>query len=61
MTTLEPQKRLRFPIAVHVDDEGYLIIGDFGSHRFQVYQKDAVPLTAAEVMPHPGAPTLTTV
>ncbi len=61
MTTLEAQKRLRFPISVHVDDDGRLIIGDFGSHRFQVYQKDAVPLTADEVMPHPGSPTLTTV
>jgi len=61
MTTLEKQKRLRVPVAVKVDDEGHLMIGDFGSHRIQVYKKDAQPLSAADVMPHPGAPTLTTV
>jgi sugar lactone lactonase YvrE len=61
MTTLEKQKRLRVPVAVKIDDEGHLMIGDFGSHRIQVYKKDAQPLSAADVMPHPGAPTLTTV
>jgi DNA-binding beta-propeller fold protein YncE len=61
MATLEPQKRFRAPVAVHVDDEGHLFVGDYGSHRIQVYEKEAYPLTADEVMPYPRSPTLTTV
>lgn len=61
MATLEPQKRFRAPASVHVDDEGHLFVGDYGCHRIQVYRKEAYPLTAAEVMPYPRSPSLSTV
>ena len=61
MATLEPQKRLRAPIAVHVDAEGRLYVGDYGSHRIQIYQKEAYALGPADVMPVPRSPTLATV
>ena len=61
MTTLEAQKRFRAPVSVHVDGEGQLFVGDYGSHRIQIYQKEAYPLRADEVMPIPRSPTLTTV
>ncbi len=41
MVALEPQKRLRAPASVRLDDEGRLYIADFGSHRVQVYAKEA--------------------
>ncbi|MDA0352068.1 MAG: NHL repeat-containing protein [Chloroflexi bacterium] len=61
MAHLEPQKRFRSPVSVHVDDAGQMIVGDYGSHRFQVYQKDALPLAASEVMAVPRSPSLSTV
>ena len=61
MARLEPQKRFRAPVSVHVDGEGRMYVGDCGSHRIQIYQKEAYPLTADEVMPYPRSPTLTTV
>lgn len=60
MAKLEPQKRLRAPASVRVDDEGHLYIPDFGSHRVQIYQKDAIPLAADELMAAPSGPTLLT-
>ena len=61
MAHLETQKRFRSPVSVHVDDEGRMFVGDHGSHRIQVYQKEAYPLAAAEVMPVPRSPSLSTV
>ena len=61
MTTLEPQKRFRAPASVHVDAEGRMFVGDYGCHRLQIYQKEAYPLTAEEVMPYPRSPSLSTV
>ncbi len=60
MTSLEPQKLLRAPASVRVDDEGHLYIADFGSHRIQIYKKEAYPLTADEIMPVLRSPTLST-
>ncbi len=60
MATLEEQKRFRAPASVRIDGDR-LFVGDFGCHRVQVYRKEAYPLTEAEVMPHPGAPSLSTV
>ena len=60
MTTLEAQKRFRRPAAVRIDGER-MYVADFGFHRVQIYRKEAYPLTASEVMPHPGAPNLSTV
>jgi DNA-binding beta-propeller fold protein YncE len=60
MTTLEPQKRFRAPTAVRVDAQGRLYVADQGSHRIQVYQKDAIALSEDEIMPELSAPTLMT-
>jgi DNA-binding beta-propeller fold protein YncE len=61
MTSLEPQKRLRSPAAVRVDNEGRLYIPDFGCHRIQVYKKEAYPLTPEEIWPDQPSPFLYTV
>ena len=61
MTTLEESKRLRGPASVRVDDNGFLYIPDFGSHRIQVYRKEAYELTEEEIWPEPKAPFLYTV
>lgn len=60
MTALEPQKRFRAPASVRVDAEGHLYIADFGSHRIQIYKKEAYPLAADEIMPELRSPTLMT-
>ena len=59
MTSLEEQKKLRFPQGVRYH-EGRLYICDFGSHRVQIYKKDAEPLTEQQIMLEPRAPTLST-
>ena len=61
MTSLEPAKRLRSPASVRVDDQSRMYIVDYGSHRIQVYQKEAYPLEPDQIMPDPGASTLFTV
>jgi DNA-binding beta-propeller fold protein YncE len=61
MTSLEPQKRLRGPASVRIDDQFRLYIADFGCHRIQVYRKDAQPLTPDDVFPPPKSPSLYTV
>ena len=58
MTSLEPQRRLRDPKTVRVDDRGRIFIADYGSYRVQVYQKDAVPLSEADIIPPLRSPTL---
>jgi len=58
MTTLEHTKRLRGPSSVRLDDEGRLYIPDYGSHRIQVYQKEAYPLSADDIWAPPKAPFL---
>ena len=60
MIPLEEQKRLRRPTSVRVVGDR-LYIADTGRMRVQVYEKQAIPLTEAEIMTTPGAPTLTTV
>jgi DNA-binding beta-propeller fold protein YncE len=60
MTTLEPQKRFRAPTSVRLDGAGRLYVADQGSHRVQVYQKDALQLEEDQVMPELKAPTLMT-
>ena len=58
MTVLEPQKRLRGPRSMHVDDQGRLFIPDYGSYRVQVYQKDAIPLAEGQISPPLRSPSL---
>jgi DNA-binding beta-propeller fold protein YncE len=58
MTALGPSKRLRGPAAVRLDEEGRLYIPDFGSHRIQVYKKEAYRLTPEDIWPEQKAPFL---
>ena len=58
MARLEPQKRLKSPTAVKVDDKGRMFITDYGSYRIQVYQKEAMPLTPSQIIPDLRSPTL---
>jgi DNA-binding beta-propeller fold protein YncE len=60
MTTLEPQKRFRAPTSVRLDNEGRMYVADQGSHRIQVYRKDALALTPDQILPEQEAPTLMT-
>jgi len=57
MTVLEPQKRLRGPASVRIDGD-LLYIPDFGSHRIQVYKKEAYPLTEGDIWPEQNHPFL---
>ena len=50
----------RGPISVKVDQEGHMLIPDFGSHRIQVYKKEAYPLTADQIAPELRNPVLFT-
>ena len=36
---LGPEKRLSYPVAVEVDDDGHIFILDYKRHRIQIYQK----------------------
>ncbi len=60
MADLEATKRLRAPLTVRVDDEGRLYITDFGSHRIQIYKKEAYALSEAEIAPPMRNPILFT-
>ncbi len=60
MADLEPGRRLRAPISIKVDDEFRLFIVDHGSHRVQVYQKEAYELSESEIAPAPRNPVLLT-
>jgi DNA-binding beta-propeller fold protein YncE len=61
MTTLEEQKRLRGPASVRVGADGFLYICDFGSHRIQVYRKEAYVLTEQDIWAEQKSPFLYTV
>jgi NHL repeat/SMP-30/Gluconolactonase/LRE-like region len=58
MTALGPSKRLRGPASVRLDAEGRMYIPDFGSHRIQVYRKEAYRLTPEQIWPEQKAPFL---
>ncbi|MXY36880.1 MAG: hypothetical protein F4Y54_09005 [Dehalococcoidia bacterium] len=60
MSNLEEQRLLRAPCSVRVDGRGRLYVPDLGSHRVQVYEKEAYVLEADEIMPPLSAPTLFT-
>lgn len=60
MADLEATKRLRAPVSVKVDDEGRLFITDFGSHRIQVYKKEAYRLSEDQIAPKLRNPILFT-
>ena len=60
MADLEPQKRMRDPRSVRVDDRDRMYVPDFGSDRIQVYQEEAVTLTPAQLAPPLRSPSLET-
>jgi DNA-binding beta-propeller fold protein YncE len=60
MSVLEPQKRLRRPTSVTVDGQGRMFVTDYGSHRVQVYQKQAIALTRDQIASEQRSPTLQT-
>jgi DNA-binding beta-propeller fold protein YncE len=57
MTTLETQKRFRGPMSVRVVGD-LLYVPDFGSHRIQVYKKEAYVLTEGDIWPEQNHPFL---
>jgi hypothetical protein len=57
MTTLEIQKRFRGPMSVRLVGD-LMYVPDFGSHRIQVYKKEAYPLTEADIWPEQNHPFL---
>jgi len=61
MANTEQSKRFRGPAVLRFDDEGRMYVPDFGSHRIQVYKKQAYPLTPDDIAPVPNHPTLYTV
>ena len=48
---MEQEKYLRRPRSVRIDDEFRLFICDFGSHRIQVYKKEAYELAENQIAP----------
>ena len=59
MADLDAGKRLRAPINV-TDDEFQLFICDFGSHRIQLYKKEAYELSAEQIAAPMRNPILVT-
>jgi len=60
MGDFEKTQRLDAPMTVRVDGEFRLFITDFGNHRIQIYQKDAVALSEDEIAPKMRNPILFT-
>jgi DNA-binding beta-propeller fold protein YncE len=60
MTPIEPQKRLRWPTSVRTDRNGRMYVADYGSHRVQVYKKEALRLGPGEIGAQPRSRTLYT-
>ena len=58
-TNLEPDKLLRGPASVRIKDD-LMFIPDFGSHRVQIYRKEAYPLESTEIAPVSRSPRLAT-
>ena len=61
MANLEPEKLLRSPRSVTLDDQGRLYVADYKSYRIQVYQKEVIPLDVHQMAPPLRSPTLQTV
>ena len=59
MASLEPQKRLRWPVSARVYGKT-MYIADYGSDRIQIYQKEAYPLEPHEISEPQDSPTLYT-
>jgi hypothetical protein len=57
---LVDEKLLRGPMSVRVFDD-LMYIPDSGSHRIQIYKKEAYELTEDQIYAAPNAPSLYTV
>jgi DNA-binding beta-propeller fold protein YncE len=60
MTSIELQKRLRWPVSVRTDADGRIYMADYGSMRIQIYQKEAYPLGPDEISDAPRSNSLFT-
>ncbi|MBM3959849.1 MAG: 6-bladed beta-propeller [SAR202 cluster bacterium] len=60
MTPIEQQKRFRWPTSVRTGPDGRVYVADYGSHRVQVYKKEAVRLAPGQIAPRPRSNTLYT-
>lgn len=60
LINLVDEKLLRGPASVRVCDD-LMYIPDSGSHRIQIYKKEAYELTEEQIYPAPSAPSLYTV
>ena len=58
-TPLEPNKLFRGPASVRVKDD-FMYIPDYGSHRVQIYRKEAYPLDDTQIAPVSRSPRLFT-
>ena len=47
-------------MSVRVDEQGHMYIPDYGSHRVQVYKKEAYALDETQIAPVPRSPSLYT-
>ena len=47
--SIELEKLFQKPRSVRVDDEGRMYVPDFESHRVQIYQKEAYPLSEDQI------------
>ena len=57
---VEPEKLLRNPVSVRVDNDGRMYVADYACHRIQIYKKLAEPLGPDEIAPTPRAHSLFT-
>ncbi len=60
MTAIEEQKRLRWPTSVRTGPDGRMYVADYGSHRVQIYKKEALRLGPGEIAPPLRSNTLYT-
>ncbi|MXX66409.1 MAG: hypothetical protein F4Z40_05270 [Chloroflexi bacterium] len=58
MTSLEPQKRFRGPLGLATDERKRLFVADYGAFRVQIYQKQAIELSADQIAPERQSPSL---
>ena len=59
MTSIEPQKRFRWPVSVTIHDD-YMFVPDFGSCRIQIYKKDVIRFSEGEIAERPRSNSLYT-
>ena len=61
LSRLEQQKRFRMPRSVVVDDRKRMYVGEFHGFRVQIYEKQAIPLSADQIAPRVTSRKLRTI